>query len=133
MSTPTGEDTGLLQTIAELRSDVNRLIDEQLARVHALDTKRVAAPAPGPAPAAERRFSTPQPAHQPAARPSRNAAAARAPEPAATAPEPAPSSSDDPSQRLDALARHLDGRLRRSGGKAKSGTDTPGSTSEAKR
>ena len=111
MSTSAGPDAALLQTIAELRHDVNRLVDEQLARVRALDEKQ-AAPAPS-----ERRYSAPQPPPAPAPRPPRAQPAARAREVVEEPPPPAPS--DDPSQRLDALARHLDGRLRRSNGHAK--------------
>lgn len=111
MSNPAGTDATLLQTIAELRHDVNRLVDEQLARVRALDEKQ-AATAP-----AERRYSAPQPPPAPAPRPPRAQPAARAREVVEEPPPPAPS--DDPSQRLDALARHLDGRLRRSNGRSK--------------
>lgn len=114
MSQETGDDATLLRTIAELRSDVNRLIDEQLAQVRALEEKRTAEVA------VERRFSPLQPPDPtpPAARPSR--ASVRAREATELPPPPPPraeAASDDPSQRLDALARHLDGRLRRSGAK----------------
>lgn len=140
MSTSTGPDAALLQTIAELRHDVNRMIDEQLTRVRALDEKQAASAPP------ERRYSAPQPAPAPAPRPPRPQAAVRArdvieeplPPPPSddSAQRPAraqaavrgrevigealpPPPSDDPSQRLDALARHLDGRLRRSSGRAR--------------
>jgi hypothetical protein len=120
MSVPTGDDAAVLQTIAELRSDVNRLIDEQLARVRALEEKRVAEPAP------ERRFSAPSPAPtpppSPAPRAPRPPAASRLREVVEAPPKP---DTDDPSQRLDALARHLDGRLRRSNGRAKASEDSP--------
>lgn len=118
MSRQVGDDDALLQTIAGLRTDVNRLIDEQLTRLNALEQKRP------PEPAAERRFSAPASAYQPAPRAPRTPAPAPAPVQAATRvrepvePPPKPES-DDPSQRLDALARHLDGRLRRSGSRAK--------------
>ena len=135
MSVESGDDAALLQTISELRSDVNRLIDEQLARVRTLEEKRAAEPA------AERRYSAPQASAPPPPRAPRASAAVRAQEPVQerTAPE-----TDDPGQRLDALARHLDGRIRRSNGKAKTtpadpaerpargGTSGNGATNEAK-
>ncbi|MDR3637329.1 MAG: hypothetical protein P4L84_26230 [Isosphaeraceae bacterium] len=124
MSVETGDDAAMLQTISELRNDVNRLIDEQLARVRSLEEKR------GSEPVTERRFSPPQPAYQPTARPARPSAVARNREPVEEPPKP---ETGDPSQRLDALARHLDGRLRRSNGNAKPDkgepTDRPARTS----
>ena len=118
MNEDTGKTDAILQTIASLRTDVNRLIDEQLARLSALEQKRIVEPV------AERRFNPPQPAYQPTPRAARVPAAARVREPLEPAPAPAPPpplkpESDDPSQRLDALAKHLDGRLRRTGGRAK--------------
>jgi hypothetical protein len=114
MSVEPGDDAALLQTIVELRNDVNRLIDEQLAWVRALEEKRASEPA------SERRYSAPQVPAPPAPRAPRATAVARVREPAEQRPAP---ETDDPSQRLDALARHLDGRLRRSNGKHRA---TPG-------
>jgi outer membrane biosynthesis protein TonB len=126
MSQNTADDTALLQTIAELRADVNRLIDEQLTRVRTLEEKRVVEAG------AERRFTAPPPPPTPAP-------PAPLPPPVVRAPRPQPAvkpreqpaelptkpETDDPSQRLDALARHLDGRLRRASGKAKPAPNEP--------
>jgi hypothetical protein len=79
----------LLQAIAELRSDVNRLIDEQVASVK----ERIEELA--------------------SYRPLRVAPIQAAPEPA---PETSKPRSLDPRQRLDALAKHLDHRLRQATG-----------------
>ena len=136
MGHDTGDDTALLQTISELRADVNRLVDEQLARVRALEEKR-------PDTAVERRFTAPPHPSQPAVRAPRAQVVSRTREP--VEPPPKPAGSAAPSQRLDALARHLDGRLRRSGGKTKAAQgesperpargsgETHGTTSEARR
>jgi hypothetical protein len=116
MSVETGDEAAVLQSISELRTDLNRLIDEQLARVRALEEKRVSEPV------VERRFSAPQPAYQPTARPTRPPVVARQREPVE---EPVKPETSDPGQRLDALARHLDGRLRRSNGKTRSAQGDP--------
>jgi hypothetical protein len=79
------DNDALLRTIAELRSEVNHLIDEQVAYVK----ERVEQPV--------------------SPRVLRAAAVASVTEPSRDA---AKDRSLDPRQRLDALARHLDHRLR---------------------
>jgi hypothetical protein len=83
-------DDPLLRAIAELRDEVNRLIDEQVASAKERD-----------------RAGEPSPAHARRPAPSPSMAAATA--------EPARARPLDPSQRLDALARHLDHRRRLNG------------------
>src|SRR5262245_33477699 len=89
------ESDDLLRAIAELRIDVNRLIDEQVARVK----ERAEEPATAPPPARTLR-----------------------PAPVPNVPEPPDDVGKgrtlDPRQRLDALAKHLDHRLRQANGQA---------------
>jgi hypothetical protein len=85
MSSDVEDDDSLLRAIAEFRSEVNHLIDEQLAYVK----DRVEEPS----------------AH----RPFRSAPVPTVTEPPA---EPAKVRTLDPRERLDALAKHLDHRLR---------------------
>jgi hypothetical protein len=79
------DDDPLLRAIAELRTEVNQLIDEQVSYVK----DRVE--------------------EQPVHRPFRLAPVSTATEPSA---EPAKVRTLDPRERLDALAKHLDHRLR---------------------
>jgi hypothetical protein len=85
MSSDPEVNDALLRTIAELRSEVNHLIDEQVAHVR----ERVEEPV--------------------SSRPLRAAPVVSAAEPPD---EPGKGRSLDPRQRLDALAKHLDHRLR---------------------
>ncbi len=124
----------LLRAIADLRDELNRLIDEQVASVGALEA-RALEPSLAPAP-----VSAPAPVHSdfpgdryavaPATaanggktgkRPQRTSPAGDLPTtpPPDPAPAPAPPSSEsagDPRLRLDALAKRLDGRLKRGNG-----------------
>jgi hypothetical protein len=94
------ESNDLLRAIAELRIDVNRLIDEQVAQVKA----RVEEPATSPMPPRAMRLA-----------------------PVPKVPDPPDESGNgrtlDPRQRLDALAKHLDHRLRQANGPAAERTE----------
>jgi hypothetical protein len=106
----------LLRAISDLRDEVNRLIDDQVARLGALESTAAEAPA-APVRAA---MTVDRPGPVAPTPPKSEAPAKRTPRPATApeAPPQAPSSgtNDDPLQRLDALAKHLDGRLRRGKG-----------------
>jgi hypothetical protein len=121
----------LLRAIADLREQVDRLIDEQKGVVGAALAAQEEEPPvverlpPAPGPETLGTTAAAAPVSR-ARKPSTPAAFDRVddpsptpPRPVSTAQEPAPpppARSDDPRERLDALAKHLDRKLRQAGG-----------------
>lgn len=118
----------LFRAIADLRGELDRLIDEQKAAIGGAQwAPDEAATAPERAPSGASEPAAPLAAQAPpdaAARPRRPNAPAvfdRLDDPSPTPPRPAstavpetppPSRPEDPRERLDALAKHLDRKLR---------------------
>jgi hypothetical protein len=117
---PTTADDPLLQAIAQLREEVDRLFDEQAAHLRLMEAHAVS---PEVAPSSSRR--TPESMEQ---RFDKREAAVERPQAAG------PASEMDPRNRLDALARHLDDRLRRRReGSGDCQSSPPGPAGRAKR